>query len=115
MELTPQILDDGDLMDAWIQGQQRILADETRDPAARIHAGCSLAWLATLDTDAEPEWGTQPNDLPPALTDTWAVAFDENEADQRRITAAQELLNGIAEAALAVEGAEILRRELGDA
>jgi hypothetical protein len=114
MELTPQILDDGDLFGDWVQGLQLTLADEGREPGERVYAGCSLAYLATLDADADiPEWGTVPADLPVALVEAWTVAFSDREPDGHRLTTVQDLLQGLVEAALTTDGDELLRRRLG--
>lgn len=112
MELTPEILDDDDLLGDWIQGQQHVLAAEDRELGDRVYAGCSLAYIATLDTDEIPEWGTVPADLPARLVEAWTVAFSDGEPDEHRLTAVQDLLQGLAEAVIAAEGDEILRREL---
>lgn len=113
MEITTQILDDPDLMSAYVEGSQRILFDEHREVDERIHAGCSLVFLATLDADdGVPAWGTVPPSLPHELREAWAMAFSDHD-EQLRVAAVLDVYDGLAQAALAREGEEILRRELG--
>lgn len=112
MDITPQILDDPDLMGAYVQGSQRILFDEARATGERVHAGCVLLFLATLDGhEGVPKWGTMPASLGPALHEAWATAFSDVE-DEERLPAVIAVYEGLADAELARQGGEILRREL---
>ncbi|WP_164545289.1 hypothetical protein [Antribacter gilvus] len=113
MEITTQILDDPELMAAYVEGCQRILHDEDRAAADRANAGCALAFLATLPAGSVPSWGTLPAELPAELTEAWTTAFDDQADDNDRATAARMLYDGLARAELTRAGEEILRRELG--
>lgn len=114
MEITEQILDDPDLFGAWIEGSQRILHDEAREPAERVHAGCALATLATHTAGGHVlAWGTIPPALPEHLHETWQAAFDDGTVVEQRVEAALALYTALAgRASEAEEGEEILRREL---
>lgn len=113
MELTQQILDDRDLLNAWVQGCQRILFDPDRETSERVHVGCSLAFVVTLDESEDvPELGTMPASLPPELRDAWTTAFSDRDPEDR-LPAVIKVYDGLGKAALTREGTEILRREFG--
>lgn len=114
MEITAQILDDPELLAAYVEGCQRTLYDEDRPAAARAHAGCTLAFLATLpDGGGVPPWGSLPADLPAELAEPWTTAFDDQTDDHERAAAARTLYDGLARGELTRAGEEILRREFG--
>lgn len=114
IELDPVLFDDDDLFAAWVTGAQRILHDESREAAERVHAGGTLATLAThTPGQPVPAWGTIPASLPAGLHETWTAVFDDDGVVEHRLAAALALYRALAEAALAEEGEEILRREMG--
>lgn len=112
MEITAQILDDPELMGAYVEGCQRILFDEARETGERVHAGCVLATLATFEGDGVPAWGTAPASLPAELAGAWDLAFSDLD-DGVRLPAIVTVYEGLAQAALSRAGGEILQREFG--
>lgn len=112
MDLTPQILDSPELTAAWVEGSQRIMSDPDRDAGARADAACALLHFLTHG-DHDGRRGSIPTTLPAELHDTWQTAFSDRDGAER-LPAALAIYQHYANAALADDGDEILRRELDE-